>query len=261
MALPPDSPEDVPGLPPDVALAHAFVNSLDLRTYRVHGRRMQRSDAWETPQALERWLRGHALLTGTAPATTADLGHARDLRLVLRNSTRQPLSDDDGREEGMTTLTSFPFIASVGSGTGVRLIPLGEGLDAALSRVLIVAAELTARGVWTRMKMCPADDCQWIFFDRSRPGRARWCSPELCGNRLKVRAHRQRQGSPREPAEAKDDREPSVHGPCQHLSPSQETARSGNVTWKNYAARRSAAVRTPGRPGRAPPLATGRLCQ
>ncbi|WP_425288558.1 CGNR zinc finger domain-containing protein [Streptomyces melanosporofaciens] len=37
--------------------------------------------------------------------------------------------------------------------------------------------------------MCPPD-CQWVHYDNSRPGRARWCSPQLCGNRTKTQAYR-----------------------------------------------------------------------
>lgn len=196
MVLPPAGPEDVAGLPADVALAHAFVNTLDLRQYRVHGRQMQSSDAWDGPEALSRWLCEHRLLTGKAPVSTADLAHARGLRAILRDSTRQPPPGGvTGRAgEGTTTLTGFPLLVSAGPGTGVRLTPPGEGVEAALSGVVITAVDLSARGLWARMKMCPAADCQWIFFDRSRPGRGRWCSPDLCGNRLKKRAHRQRQG-------------------------------------------------------------------
>jgi predicted RNA-binding Zn ribbon-like protein len=203
VVLPPENPEDVAGLPPDVAVAHAFVNTLDLRTFRVHGRQMQRSDAWETPQALGRWLREHQLLAGAGSVTTADLDHARRLRAVLRDSTRQlPPGDAAAGGHDVTALGGFPLLASAGPGTGVRLAPrAGGGVAAALGGVLITAAELTARGLWARMKMCPAADCQWVFFDHSRPGRGRWCSPDLCGNRLKVRAHRQRQGSERGPAD------------------------------------------------------------
>jgi predicted RNA-binding Zn ribbon-like protein len=197
VALPPAGPADVAGLPADVALAHAFVNSLDLRAYRVHGRQMQSSDAWDTPQALGQWLREHRLLTGEAPVSAADLSHARHLRAVLRDSTRQPPPGGAaGRADDVTaTLTGFPLLASAGPGTGIRLTSLGQRVDAALGRILITAVDLSARGLWARLKMCPAIDCQWIFFDRSRPGRGRWCSPDLCGNRLKKRSYRQRQGS------------------------------------------------------------------
>lgn len=197
MVLPPASPEDVAGLPADVALAHAFVNTLDLREYRVHGRRMLSGDTWDGPEALGRWLREHRLLTSEGPISAAELERALRLRMVLRESTRQPLPcDATGQSDGApTTLTGFPLLAATGAGIGVRLTPAGSGVDAALSRVLISAVDLSARGLWARMKMCLATDCQWIFFDRSRPGRGRWCSPELCGNRMKTRSYRQRQGS------------------------------------------------------------------
>jgi predicted RNA-binding Zn ribbon-like protein len=196
VTLPPAGPDDVAGLPADVALAHAFVNSLDLRAYRVHGRQMQSSDAWDAPQALGLWLREHRLLTGEAPVSATDLSRARRLRVVLRDSTRQsPPGDAVGRAHDVTaTLTGFPLLASAGADTGIRLTSPGQGVDAALGRILITAVDLSARGLWARLKMCPATDCQWIFFDRSRPGRGRWCSPDLCGNRLKKRSYRQRQG-------------------------------------------------------------------
>lgn len=54
------------------------------------------------------------------------------------------------------------------------------------------AVTATADGSWRRLRMCPAPDCQWVFYDRSRPGRARWCSPRLCGNRMKTQAYRRR---------------------------------------------------------------------
>ena len=195
MVLPPPGPDDVAGLPADVALAHAFVNTLDLRQYRVHGRRMQSNDAWDGAESFERWLREHKLLTGEVPVGMADLVHARDLRAILRDSTRQ-LSPGDvtcSADDVTTTLNRFPLLVTAGPSTGIRLTSPAEGVEAALSAVLITAVDLSARGLWRRMKMCVAADCQWVFFDRSRPCRGRWCSPDLCGNRLKKRAHRQRQ--------------------------------------------------------------------
>jgi predicted RNA-binding Zn ribbon-like protein len=195
VTLPPASPDDVAGLPADVALAHVFVNSLDLRAYRVHGRQMQSSDAWDTPQALGWWLRERQLLTGEAPVSAADLSQARRVRALLRDSTRQPPPGDAAgqADDVATTLTGFPLLASAVPGTGICLTSPGQGVGAALSRILITAVNLSARGLWARLKMCPATDCQWVFFDRSRPGRGRWCSPDLCGNRLKKRSYRQRQ--------------------------------------------------------------------
>ncbi|MFD0499896.1 CGNR zinc finger domain-containing protein [Streptomyces rhizosphaericus] len=38
-------------------------------------------------------------------------------------------------------------------------------------------------------------DCQWVFYDNSGPGRAQWCSPQLCGNRAKTQAYRRRRST------------------------------------------------------------------
>jgi len=43
-----------------------------------------------------------------------------------------------------------------------------------------------------RVRQCAAPDCQLVFYDDSRAGSRRWCSMQRCGNRAKVRAHRER---------------------------------------------------------------------
>jgi predicted RNA-binding Zn ribbon-like protein len=46
-----------------------------------------------------------------------------------------------------------------------------------------------------RIRRCDASDCDLIFFDESRSNNRRWCSMQRCGNRAKVRAHRERTSS------------------------------------------------------------------
>jgi len=38
-----------------------------------------------------------------------------------------------------------------------------------------------------RIRSCSG--CRWLFVDRSRPGRRKWCSMKDCGNRAKVHRH------------------------------------------------------------------------
>ena len=47
-----------------------------------------------------------------------------------------------------------------------------------------------------RLRVCPGDQCGWLFYDRSKSGRRRWCDMRLCGNRAKVRRHHQRTSGP-----------------------------------------------------------------
>ena len=56
--------------------------------------------------------------------------------------------------------------------------------------LLVPIAQATGDGSWDRVKACPAGDCQWAFYDRSRNRSARWCDMAVCGNRTKVRAYR-----------------------------------------------------------------------
>lgn len=43
-----------------------------------------------------------------------------------------------------------------------------------------------------RIRECSAQDCHCVYLDTSRSGNRRWCSMQRCGNRAKVRAHRDR---------------------------------------------------------------------
>lgn len=55
----------------------------------------------------------------------------------------------------------------------------------ALSAVAILADERELG----RVKMCPGDDCGWLFIDETRNARRRWCLMETCGNRAKAARH------------------------------------------------------------------------
>ena len=60
---------------------------------------------------------------------------------------------------------------------------------------LLAVERLQVLGAWERLKACPAEDCEWAFFDVSRNRSRTWCSMEECGNRAKTRRYRRRKGS------------------------------------------------------------------
>lgn len=45
-----------------------------------------------------------------------------------------------------------------------------------------------------RVRFCGGDDCSWMFLDRSKNRRRRWCQMDVCGNRAKARRHYERRG-------------------------------------------------------------------
>jgi predicted RNA-binding Zn ribbon-like protein len=46
---------------------------------------------------------------------------------------------------------------------------------------------------YERFRPCASPTCNGVFVDTSRGGRRRYCMPALCGNRINVANHRQRQ--------------------------------------------------------------------
>jgi predicted RNA-binding Zn ribbon-like protein len=45
----------------------------------------------------------------------------------------------------------------------------------------------------SRLRVCSADECGWLFLDTSKSGRRRWCDMSDCGNREKARRFAQRE--------------------------------------------------------------------
>lgn len=175
--------------PGDLETVRAFVNTLDIDDgiERLTG-----------PDELTGWLAEHGLQDGRAKelrATAADLRHAIELREALRAHLLahhdQPLPaeaaatlDAAARRARLTLRFSGPDATS--------LEPDAGGVDGALGRLLAIVARAIEDGTWRRLKVCPADTCQWAFYDASRNRSAVWCDMRVCGNRAKVRGFRER---------------------------------------------------------------------
>jgi predicted RNA-binding Zn ribbon-like protein len=70
-------------------------------------------------------------------------------------------------------------------------------VDAVLSTVARDAIDLLASGAVERVRTCGGDDCTLLFVDSSRPGKRRWCSMEICGNKAKAADLRRRRAGAR----------------------------------------------------------------
>jgi predicted RNA-binding Zn ribbon-like protein len=69
-------------------------------------------------------------------------------------------------------------------------------VEAALGPIALAAIKLLTEGDTLRIKECGGHACGWLFYDRSKNNRRRWCEMEVCGNRAKQRrlAARKRAG-------------------------------------------------------------------
>lgn len=148
----------------DVDLVVDFLNTVD---HDAH------TDVLSDPDAWRRWLADRGL-AGGSPAD------ARAVRTALRAAVGDPLE-----------VSAEP--AGVAVPVTVELPPCGAPRLAAadvVGAVLAAASRLAVLGQWERVKICPADDCRWAFYDRSRNHSRTWCSMQVCGNREKARTWR-----------------------------------------------------------------------
>jgi len=88
------------------------------------------------------------------------------------------------------TLTSMDLSSPIAGPAGARPAQ-AQSADALIGLIAMQLLDAFYRLPHERIRICPG--CRWLFVDRSRPGRRRWCSMQDCGNRAKVRRHYHRQ--------------------------------------------------------------------
>ncbi|UGS35271.1 CGNR zinc finger domain-containing protein [Capillimicrobium parvum] len=174
--------------PGELEIVRAFVNTYDAEDDR---------ETFTSPEALGDWLRERDLLGGERAAPTArEVERAREMREALRSMLRANHGEPPDRAAAAAVDAAARraklSVRFAEDGTA-RLEPLAKGVDAALGRVLARVAGAQDDGTWPRLKVCPADDCQAAFYDKSRNRSAVWCDMAVCGNRQKVRTFRARE--------------------------------------------------------------------
>jgi predicted RNA-binding Zn ribbon-like protein len=181
-------------VPGELALLYEFLNSVDLRRYTEKGVQHIPSDELATPAQLEGWMHAHGLLARNEAVTPADHRLALELRTALRSFVELPDEDRTNDRTRVTRLnaasSAYPLVLHVSRAGAITLQP-SAGANR-LGRVVAEFFALAQTGRLNRLKMCSSSECQWVFFDRSKPGNRRWCSSSLCGNRQKTRAYRGR---------------------------------------------------------------------
>lgn len=83
-------------------------------------------------------------------------------------------------------------LASRGKATLWQWDPRLAGADRILFAIALEAGELLMSPQLNRVRICAGAGCGWLFLDRSKAGRRRWCTMASCGNRVKVRSYRRR---------------------------------------------------------------------
>lgn len=64
-----------------------------------------------------------------------------------------------------------------------------DALDRPLWPIVRSVVDLLTSDELARLRECDSRTCSWLFIDRSRSRRRRWCDMSTCGNRAKARRH------------------------------------------------------------------------
>jgi len=67
-----------------------------------------------------------------------------------------------------------------------------ESLDSVVWPVIRSTAELLTSDDVGYVRACASSDCGWLFLDKTKNHRRRWCEMKTCGNRNKARRYYQR---------------------------------------------------------------------
>jgi len=146
-------------------------------------------------------------LAAASPARAEEaIGQARQLREVLHDvlltvsSGRTPSAQVVGRldaalAKAVSRLTLRP--------EGDKWVwdwrhPDDDSLRDLFHPITWAAAQLLASEERQYLKHCAADDCGWLFLDRSRNHARRWCDMKVCGNNAKARRYYHRHKEPAE---------------------------------------------------------------
>lgn len=165
---------------------------LDLLSTLSGRYRTEQEEAFDRPARLRDWLRGHGLEPASA-VTEADLRGVREVREALHRAAAAAVRGGVPAGEDVRRLDR-----ALASDQPLRLLQDEAGLAVgrpattaeALARLVRDAVQDLAGPRREHLRFCGDDTCSGIFLDPT--GRRRWCTDQACGNRLRVRAHRNR---------------------------------------------------------------------
>jgi predicted RNA-binding Zn ribbon-like protein len=183
-------------VPDELANLYDFANSLDVRHFTHHGVQHAHGDELTNPRELGAWMAQRGLLFTSAKITPAMFETALQLRAAVRFylecDPAERCKNKDTVRSLNTAMRLFPLVAEARNDGVVVLRPARDDGLAGLSSVVAELYNGSVRGTLDRLKMCAAEECRRVFFDRSKPATRRWCMSTLCGNRVKTRTYRER---------------------------------------------------------------------
>jgi predicted RNA-binding Zn ribbon-like protein len=176
-----------PPAPGGLELVRRFLNTYDV----------QRSiEELTSSDVLAAWLRDQGLLgrRATFKVTPEELERLRSIRENLRALARRNNGIDDkcALEELQEASARCGYALTFEPSGAARLKSTAAGVDGVIGTILAAVHAAMADRSWGRLKACADDTCAFAYYDHSKNGCSRWCSPDTCGNRDKVKRYRER---------------------------------------------------------------------
>ncbi|MEV6671621.1 ABATE domain-containing protein [Streptomyces sp. NPDC051162] len=155
-----------------------------------------------TPERLRDWLLAAGAVPPGTPLGAVDAGWlsrfhaARDLlHRVVHAEIDGRAADPDLDRVNALAATAPPALRAVRAADGslVRTVARAPDCGALVGQICRDAVELlTDPATRGQLRQCEGETCSLVYLDTSRGRRRRWCSSEVCGNRVRVARHRRR---------------------------------------------------------------------
>lgn len=161
----------------------------------VRHRGSQPRDLLPTPEALQKWFH----LAGLAAPAVSPKDHeeALLLREAIHDTVRSVILDSKPKKTDIDRINRAaaypPAVPQLDPSADRIHWETTHPVKAALAVIARDAVTLVGGADRDRMKICDGNSCQMLFADHSPANRRRWCAMSICGNREKIRMHRQRQ--------------------------------------------------------------------
>ena len=182
-------------VPDALANLYDLANTLDLRHFTHNGVPHRQDDELKSADDLAAWMAQRKLAQPDAKITPSMFETALRFRASLRGYLQHDPAERRSKNATRAlnaTIALFPLRAEIGGEPGGVLRPVRDDALAGLSTIAAELYDGVRDGSLDRLKMCAAEECRRVFFDRSKPATRRWCMSTLCGNRMKTRAYRER---------------------------------------------------------------------
>jgi predicted RNA-binding Zn ribbon-like protein len=149
-----------------------------------------------SPEHLQAWLASSALEVDSLDCTQKELAAARRVANAVETGALSAARNRRPPDDAVRLLNRAAALPPLTP----RLDPMTRDyswhnptIGAAMSEVARDAlAMLGDPEQRRRVRTCANPDCERLFYDDSRPGQRRWCSPERCGDQARARAYRAR---------------------------------------------------------------------